>query len=106
MRSSDECFNGVEHQFWDQAAWSLLNPSGDTLSVSPVFGIKMSRGIGSLPQEPEQQELGSKHQTQVSAELLSSFLCSWPVLKEESSLLWRDVSGLFINIFKCSDLCR
>lgn len=52
-------FNSEEHQFWDQAAWSLLNSSGDALFASPESGVKMSQGISSLSQEPEQQKMGS-----------------------------------------------
>lgn len=52
-------FNGEEHQFWDHAVWFLLTSSGDALFVSPESGIKKFWGIGSLPQEPEQQDLGS-----------------------------------------------
>lgn len=59
MRTSDKCVNAEEHQFWDQAMWSLLKSSGDAPFVSPESGIKMSWGIGSLTQEPEQQEMGS-----------------------------------------------
>lgn len=74
--------------FWDWAVWSLLKSSGDALFVSPASGIKMSWGTGTWALCPRSQSSGrwglcSQHQTQVSAELLNSFLCSWPVLKEE-----------------------
>lgn len=77
-------FAAEEHQFWDQfwdqAASSLLKSSGDAGFVSPEAS-RCHRALALCPSRT--RGLCSQHQTQISAELLNSFLFTWPVLKEE-----------------------